>query len=495
MTQPLHQLVLHDARFTLCEIVQSHRKKYVAWLVLNRSGRNKAELNNAIRHVTTKSATARDRSLWQHRLIWLKGTHRLARTALHPLTHATLSLGYKAYHIARELDDQGRQVQMAQAILPDFLQRVLPRVASSVRTRLVDPTFLVAPIRNSGVFDTSCEAGCPKQPTKQENRGDLPVLGGPPCMETHLLYAAHRLKACKEKLESMTPRGFVRYSFHSQLEKLFVWPLLKLGPAAEEFLVCRCEPMVAILSCRELKSANIVCNLRETVLGSSCGAVYNRTFEENEINRFMQGVCNGTLPTIVVNLYLIKCLEAAEIIEEELNELLSHSTRHVFLRFEFFHPELKQPIANRQVSHKYSKRSKQPTSSFKRESLVSAVSSHKGRCMKRNVRHVPSYQTLLVKANRIANARILIMKYQGEQVIGLSQVIAARLIDKDTQLCHTYHSKKKAGENVPGTWRPLREENHLIYTTCRFVHSIISNFEHMFSIIETNTRSTYRKAA
>lgn len=431
----------------------------------------------------------------QHRMFWIEAVYRLSVKALLPSTYATSSLKHKLNRIVQKLDNEGHQVQIARTMLSDFLQKALPRVASSVKTRLVDPTFLVAPIRNSGMFDTSCEAGYQIQPTKQENWRDLPVLGEPPCMETHLLYAAHRSKARKEKLESMTPRSFVRYSFHSQLEKLFVGPLLKLGPAAEEFLVCRCKPMVAIFSCCELKSANIICNLRETVLGSCCRPVYNSTFEENEINRFMQSVCNGTLPAIVANLYLIKCLEAAEIIEEELNELLSHSTRHVFFRSKLLHPELKQLIANRQVPHKYSKRSKQPTSSFKSEPLVCAVSSHKGRCMKRNVRHVPSYQTLLVKANRIANARILIMKYQGKQVIGLSQVIAARLIDKDTQLCHAYHSKKKAGENVPGTWRPLRKENHLIYTTCRFVHPIISNYEHMFSIIETNTRSKYRKAA
>ncbi len=51
--------------------------------------------------------------------------------------------------------------------------------------------------------------------------------------------------------------------------------------------------------------------------------------------------------------------------------------------------------------------------------------------------------------------------------------------------------RKKAGENVPGTWRPLRKENHLFYTTRRSDYSIIAKYEHMFSMIDTNIRSTY----
>lgn len=44
---------------------------------------------------------------------------------------------------------------------------------------------------------------------------------------------------------------------------------------------------------------------------------------------------------------------------------------------------------------------------------------------------------------------------------------------------------KKAGENVPGTWRPLRKENHLLYITRRSGHSL--NY--------TCVRHTCRKAA
>ena len=283
--------------------------------------------------------------------------------------------------------------------------------------------------------------------------------------------------------------------FHAKLEKFFVWPLFEFLPTSKELFVCRRKPMITILSRSELESTNVVCNLREPVLRSRCGSVYDRAFKESKIYCFMQGICNGALSAVVIDFDLVKCLKTAEVVEEELYEPFSHSARHVVFRFKLFHSEFKQIIANRQMSHEYSKCTQQPASGFEREPLIPAMPGHKGRCMERDVRHISSYQTLLIKADRFSDARILVVEYQSKQVIKLSQVIAAGFIDKDTQLCHTNHSKKKAGENVPGTWRPLRKENHLLYTTRRFGYSIIAKYDHMFSIVDTNTRSTQRKAA
>ena len=283
--------------------------------------------------------------------------------------------------------------------------------------------------------------------------------------------------------------------FHPELEKFFVWPLFEFLPTSKELFVCRRKPMITILSRSELESTYVVGNLREPVLRSRCGSVYDRALKENKVYCFMQGICNGALSAVVIDFDFIKCLETAEVVEEELHEPFSHSTRHVVFRFKLFHSEFEQLIANRQMSHEYSKCIQQPTSGFERKSLILAMPGHEGRCMERDIRHISSYQTLLIKADRFSDARILVVEYQSKQVIGFSQVIAAGFIDKDTQLCHTNHSKKKAGENVPGTWRPLRKENHLLYTTRRFDYSIIAKYEHMFSMIDTNIRSTYRKAA
>lgn len=283
--------------------------------------------------------------------------------------------------------------------------------------------------------------------------------------------------------------------FHPEFEKFFVWSLFEFLPTSKELFVCRRKPMITILSCSELESTNVVGNLREPVFRSRCGSVYDCTLKENKVYRFMQGICNGALSAIVINLDFVKCLKTAEIVKEELYEPFSHSARHVVFRSKLFHSEFKQLIANRQMSHEYSKCIQQPTSGFERKSLILAMPGHEGRCMERDIRHISSYQTLLIKADRFSDARILVVEYQSKQVIGLSQVIAAGFIDKNTQLCHINHSKKKAGENVPGTWRPLRKENHLLYTTRRFDYSIIAKYEHMFSMIDTNIRSTYRKAA
>jgi hypothetical protein len=270
--------------------------------------------------------------------------------------------------------------------------------------------------------------------------------------------------------------------FHAKLEKFFIWPLFEFLPTSKELFVCRRKPMITILSCSELESTNVVGNLREPVFRSRCGSVYDCTHKENKVYRFMQVICNGALSAIVINLDFVKCLKTAEIVKEELYEPFSHSTRHVVFRFKLFHSEFKQLIANRQMSHEYSKCIQQSASGFECEPLILAMPGHEGRCMERDVRHISSYQTLLIKADRFSDARILVVEYQSKQVIGLSQVIAAGFIDKDTQLCHINHSKKKAGENVPGTWRPLRKENHFFYTTRRLDYSIIAKYEHVFSI-------------
>lgn len=283
--------------------------------------------------------------------------------------------------------------------------------------------------------------------------------------------------------------------FHAKLEKFFVRPLFEFLPTSKELFVCRRKPMITILPRSELESTYVVGNLREPVLRSRCGSVYDRALKENKVHCIMQGVCNGAPSAVVIDFDFVKCLETAEIVEEELYEPFSHSARHVFFRFKLFHSEFKQLIANRQMSHEYSKCTQQSASGFEREPLIIAMPGHEGRCMERDVRHISSYQTLLIKADRFSDARILVVEYQSKQVIGLSQVIAAGFIDKKTQLCHINHSKKKAGENVPGTWRPLRKENHLLYATRRSDYSIIAKYEHMFSMIDTSIRSTQRKAA
>ena len=59
---------------------------------------------------------------------------------------------------------------------------------------------------------------------------------------------------------------------------------------------------------------------------------------------------------------------------------------------------------------------------------------------------------------------------------------------------HVLYTKESRGD-PPALDESPCVETHLIYTTRRFGYSIIAKYEHMFSIVDTNTCSTYRKAA
>lgn len=54
----------------------------------------------------------------------------------------------------------------------------------------------------------------------------------------------------------------------------------------------------------------------------------------------------------------------------------------------------------------------------------------------------------------LSDGNILFMKNKGHKIVSFTKIIASRFINKDTQLSHGQSLIKKAGENVPGTWKP-----------------------------------------
>lgn len=54
----------------------------------------------------------------------------------------------------------------------------------------------------------------------------------------------------------------------------------------------------------------------------------------------------------------------------------------------------------------------------------------------------------------LSDGSILFMKNKGHKIVSFTKIITSRFINKDTQLSHGQSLIKKAGENVPGTWKP-----------------------------------------
>lgn len=60
----------------------------------------------------------------------------------------------------------------------------------------------------------------------------------------------------------------------------------------------------------------------------------------------------------------------------------------------------------------------------------------------------------LICRDRVRDVFGLVVHDDGEQVVAVGEAVASRLADEDTESRIVLLDKKKAGENVPGTWKP-----------------------------------------
>lgn len=72
-------------------------------------------------------------------------------------------------------------------------------------------------------------------------------------------------------------------------------------------------------------------------------------------------------------------------------------------------------------------------------------------------------RALSYNLGRVRDAIGLVVHDDGEQVVAIREAVASQLVDEDAEFSHCSLDKKKAGENVPGTWKPpIWKTNHFI---------------------------------
>lgn len=99
--------------------------------------------HNGIEHVIMRPAASCDWSPRQHRLIWVGAAYRLAMAALPtPRTYAVPSLGYELDCLVQKLDDQNRQAQALQTMLPKLPKEVLFETLAHATEELVGASRL-----------------------------------------------------------------------------------------------------------------------------------------------------------------------------------------------------------------------------------------------------------------------------------------------------------------------------------------------------------------
>lgn len=117
--------------------------------------------------------------------------------------------------------------------------------------------------------------------------------------------------------------------------------------------------------------------------------------------------------------------------------------------------------------------------------------------MERNIPKPFSIQSITIVRFVSSKSFVLLMKYKNYEVILGFRTGIAGFVNEYGEILHSPHApnNKNAGGKPPAVGGPPCGEDHLIYTTRRFDHSILAKYEHMFSIIDTNICSPYGKAA
>lgn len=291
------------------------------------------------------------------------------------------------------------------------------------------------------------------------------------------------------------------YVLQAMLSQLLQKVLFKAFAHTKEKLIGAPRLGVCILDRFKLECADIVSNLREAITLRRGIAIDNRLLGQRELHSIVQRFRDQRLTVVVINLHLIELLQILEMIQQVNGEISSNAldsaprSEQVDIQLGFL--VCKHRIREREILQEDAERREIPLALLHVHTPISIVAVEQRREMEGNVPQPLCPQRLEIIGFIPLEPITLIMKYKGDEIVlGLGAGVAG-FINEYGKILHSPHApyNKNAGGKPPAVGGPPCGEDHLIYTTCRFVHSIISNFEHMFSIIETNTRSTYRKAA
>ena len=106
------------------------------------------------------------------------------------------------------------------------------------------------------------------------------------------------------------------------------------------------------------------------------------------------------------------------------------------------------------VSEEDSERAEQHSARPRVEPRVHVLAVHEGRRAEGYVREPRGAKGTLVRLDRVRDALGPVVHDDGEQAVAVGGAAASRLVDEDAGFPHCSPGNEKAGENVPGTWKP-----------------------------------------
>lgn len=283
---------------------------------------------------------------------------------------------------------------------------------------------------------------------------------------------------------------------HPVLPKLLQEVLLEVAPGAEKSQIGLALFMMLIFESGALDTARKTGDLSEPVEARSCFTVYPSLLPQRVFECPMQDVRNQALPAVVVNLHSIELLESLQVLEEELDDVALH-----FLSKRCAIRELALPIHKRFVAKGYVPGKRGEAEQIARTRFNVLVGKGLIAMCQRHKMEWLVLQPTFVKQSFVGgylprNIDCLIMKHERQNVVLGVPTQVTGFIYENGKLTHKKSLQKQGSRGDP----PALDESpcvetHLIYNTRRLDYSIVTKYEHMFSMIDTTIRSTQRKAA
>lgn len=296
-------------------------------------------------------------------------------------------------------------------------------------------------------------------------------------------------------------QSYQAQALQSMLAELLQEVFLKTPAHAKEEIVGTPRLSVCIFERLKFKCTNVVRNLGKTVTRRRRVTINDRLLGQCKLDGIMQRLGNQSLPVVVVNLNFIELLQVLEMIEQEDSQISPDAidctvrSEHVGVKLGFLICE--HGVSKRKILKKNTECCEVLLPLLNIHSSISIVAIKQGRKVEGDVPQPFSFQSLeiirLISSKLIA----LLVEHNGYEVVLGFRTGIAGLVDKYGEILHGPHAPniKNAGGKPPAVGGPPCGEDHLLYTTRRVDYSILTKYEHMFSIIETNIRSPHRKAA
>ena len=160
------------------------------------------------------------------------------------------------------------------------------------------------------------------------------------------------------------------------------------------------------------------------------------------------------LAVVVVDLDRVVGLKFREVVEQEVHEVPAHRPRELLERGELLGRVCEGMVSHGHVAEEDAERAEHHLARPQVEPRVLVLAVHERRRMEGYVREPLGAEGSLVCRDRVRDVFGLAVHDDGEQVVAVGEAVASDSSTKMLSSRIALLNKKKAGENVPGTWKP-----------------------------------------